>query len=168
MSLRGRASECAMLDALVGDIRRAESRSLVAAIAQAEMWRFVWLDILPDTGSGCPANEGAAQQTPGRMRVLTGVEVFGGPMTFGELRRLGAAGSYLACAYFHKDVRHGHNDEIGKATAQASFTVVPPCVVPHRVVGEPGARPVAWAARAPGGLDRQAAGEAALISDFHP
>jgi hypothetical protein len=110
----------------------------LALIAQAEAGRHAWLDVLPDTGSGCPATQSAAQAPAGSALVLPNYPVFGGPTTIPVSRSLGTAGSYLACAYFHKSVYHANNiaiEQPPEATAQASFRVVPPCVVPRRVVG---------------------------------
>jgi hypothetical protein len=110
----------------------------IADIASAEAMRFAWLDVLPDTGSGCPATQSAAQAPAGSEDLMSNHPVLGGPATLPVTHSLEATGPYLACAYFYTDVAHGHNTDIEgppEASAQASFKVVPPCIVPAQVVG---------------------------------
>jgi DNA-binding CsgD family transcriptional regulator len=62
MSLRGRASECAMLDALVGDIRRGESRSLVLR-GEAGIGKTALLQYLIESASGLTVVQAAGVES---------------------------------------------------------------------------------------------------------
>ncbi len=97
----------------------------VTTTAQAETDRRVNEWMFPDTGRGCPANSGVAETTSA-IRVRTGWDLTGGPTVDIENERISTVGRYLLCGYF---------DYYGvvppEATAVATVTVVPPCVVPH-------------------------------------
>jgi hypothetical protein len=93
--------------------------------AQAEALRQVEVELLRDTGRGCPANWGAAYGTSGGTFVL-GTSVIGGPTPQTENERLDAAGRYLVCGYFD------YGELVSpEATAFAAITVTAPCIVPH-------------------------------------
>lgn len=97
-------------------------------VATAETERLAYAGIVPDIGTGCPANYGALQKTSGAVPVLsqTGLSVTGGPVTDKEEISLPKKGKYLACGYFHRAAVN----VAPQATAKASFVVGASCVIP--------------------------------------
>ncbi|HEY5198047.1 MAG TPA: hypothetical protein VIJ51_13585 [Solirubrobacteraceae bacterium] len=106
--------------------------------AQAETNRSLYVETVPNTGDGCPANDGAADSTPGDEGIVN-QEVDGGPQAISENQSFSTAGSYLFCAYFEYPERQSPPE----AVASAMTTVVapppppPPCVVPTISLGAP-------------------------------
>jgi hypothetical protein len=102
----------------------------VATTAQAETSRYASEYILPDTGSGCPANASAASGSSGEISAsFNSWNVVGGPFTQTLNETLSGQGTYLICAYFE----YPSAQSPPEATASAKTTVMPPpppCVVP--------------------------------------
>lgn len=97
----------------------------VVTTAQTEAERDVEVDLLHDTGRGCPANSQAAGSTTNRIFVF-GDSILGGPTTETRNEQLSITGPYLLCGYVD------YNGEVApEATAIAAVNVVPPCIVPH-------------------------------------
>lgn len=105
----------------------------IVTTAQAETSRTVDEIMVPDTGSGCAANAGAADSASGASDVIFYWSVVGGPLTQTENRTITTPGTYLVCAYFE----YPGTDSPPEATAIARTTVVAPppppspCVVPQ-------------------------------------
>jgi hypothetical protein len=105
----------------------------VTTTAQAETERQVWEYVMPNTGSGCPANANAASRASGESEVLGYWRVIGGPLVETKNQSLTTPGSYLYCAYF----QYPSQESTPELSASAQMSVVPPpppCVVPvfHR------------------------------------
>jgi hypothetical protein len=101
----------------------------VSTTAQAETERPVWEYVMPNTGSGCPANADAASRASGASGVLGDWSVTGGPFTETKNESLSSPGSYLFCAYFE----YPSIESPPELSASAQMRVVPPpppCVVP--------------------------------------
>ena len=105
---------------------------------QAEAERDLYVDLLVDTGRGCPANAAAAYQAAER-NPISNRSIVGGPVTSSTNVSLSTAGKYLVCGY----IQHRASSDQPQATAVATLTVVAPpppppsCVVPAIVKDEP-------------------------------
>jgi hypothetical protein len=105
---------------------------------QAEAERDLYVDLLVDTGRGCPANAAAAYQAAER-NPISNRSVVGGPITSSTNVSLSTAGKYLVCGY----IQYRSSSDPPQATAVATLTVVAPpppppsCVVPAIVKDEP-------------------------------
>ena len=105
---------------------------------QAEAERDLYVDLLVDTGRGCPANAAAAYQAAER-NPISNRSVVGGPITSSTNISLSTAGTYLVCGY----IQYRAASDPPQATAVATLTVVAPpppppsCVVPAVVKDEP-------------------------------
>jgi hypothetical protein len=108
----------------------------IATTAQTETERAVWVYVVPNTGSGCPANAAAASNASGSRTVLSGWEVTGGPLIESKNETIQTPGVYLVCAY----VEYPGTESAPEITASAQTSVVPPpppCVVPAFASGAP-------------------------------
>lgn len=108
----------------------------VGTTAQAETERSAYEYMLPDTGSGCPANADAADSASGsRAADFNNWNVVGGPLMQSMNVTLSTPGVYLFCAYFE----YPGTASPPEATAIARTTVAaPPPPPPHCVVPQLG------------------------------
>jgi hypothetical protein len=112
----------------------------IATTAQAEVSRSVSEYVLPNTGRGCPANGGAADQASGSgtvywpTRYSSSWNVEGGPFTESVNETLRSPGQYLICAY----VQYPSDESPPEITANATVVAavpLPHCVVPRISAG---------------------------------
>jgi hypothetical protein len=107
---------------------------------QAEAERDLYVDLLVDTGRGCPANAAAAYQAA-ESNPISNRSVVGGPTTSSTNVSLSTAGKYLVCGY----IQYRAVSDPPQVTAVATLTVVAPpppppppsCVVPVVIKDEP-------------------------------
>jgi hypothetical protein len=89
----------------------------ITATAQNEVGFSVVIDLVPDTGRGCPAN---ADAVTGADTITSGWYVVGGPESQTKNESYSTAGPYLLCGY-----------DGGPLAATVPITLLAPCVVPE-------------------------------------
>lgn len=110
----------------------------ITTTTQAEVERYLSVDVLVDNGRGCPANAAAAY-SPAVRNPISGRSIVGGPTTSSVNMSLNTPGTYLVCGY----IQYRFSSDPPQATAAATLTVVAPpppppsCVVPAVIKDEP-------------------------------
>jgi PASTA domain len=101
----------------------------IVTTAQAEAQRSLAEYLIPNTGSGCPANAAAASDTSNSIEVGNW-PIDGGPTSESENESFQNTGRWIICAYF----QYNSFSDPPEAASSALLTVAHPpprCVVPH-------------------------------------